>query len=182
MGVVIRGCSIPNRIGTEDQQELKELLKIKDYSSLDEFVYVYAEPEFFRTLKKSEETYRDLDNDKTISDDLEISYSFFNQIKRELSRVFLSKTVLEVWAISNNLKMEDRYPHPLFHLINFPDNEGYIGPTAVRELSDFFSTKNIELLSVDQVLANSFELKKIKNLIDIIKETAMFSDGYISLS
>lgn len=182
MGVVILGYSIPNRIGTEDQQQLKGLLKIKDYSSLDEFEYVYAVPEFFRTLKRSEETYRDIFLDKVVSNDLGISYSSFNLLKREISRVFLAKTVLEVWDIANKLKMEDPYPHPLYHLINFPDNEGYIGPTAVKELGDFFSTKNIELLSIDQVLANGFELKRIKNLIDIIKETAKFSHGYIRLS
>jgi hypothetical protein len=72
----------------------------------------------------------------------QMSYSGYNHFRSILCKSFLNKadeTVFNEWY---NAPLESKYPNGLYYLINFADNEGYIGPTAVKEIAKYFDDCN----------------------------------------
>jgi hypothetical protein len=178
MGVSIRGLSIPKRkLDSEDQKEIKSLLKLKTRSNYWE---MESPNEFKRTLKDKELTLLS-GKEKEIAS-TQMPYGLYNLVRREMSRIFLGKPVNQVWEEVLQLKEDEPYPCPIYHIINFPDNEGYMGPSAIKELAGFFNKSRIDLVKKDKLIEGEMERRAILSFIYVIIETSKLKNGYLNYS
>lgn len=159
MGVSIYGVNIPPR----SKGEYK----------------TFCYEDFYRSLNKNEITYKK-DTDQQTQNGVSVSYGYYNQIREELSLAFLKADCQTVWQRCAKLKKRKKYGRSLYHLVNFADNEGYIGPKAVKQMSRYFKrsknfNKNISKVPKEY---RSYILE----LIDCIHETAKMESGYLVFS
>lgn len=117
------------------------------------------------------------ENRELLSCGLQLSYGGYNNFRNELSLAALGIDANEVWNEVNHLRVDEDYPEAIYHLINFADNEGFIGPKAVKELSDYFKKENEKI--VDNLPEEYHNI--LRGLVDCIHETANVN-GYLEFS
>jgi len=61
------------------------------------------------------------------------AYSRYNRFREWLAWVVFDRDIEELWEEWDMLK--GPYPHSICYLLNYADNEGYIGPTAVKAIA-----------------------------------------------
>lgn len=83
--------------------------------------------------------------DCDVADCLGVSYGTYNDIRDYISRYAIGKPSREVWGDCSDLKDNEPYPHPLCHIINFSDCEGFIGPKAVKEMAEYLQIHECEI-------------------------------------
>ena len=114
--------------------QLEPTNKVKN-NKLDLCITPYAMKGFGRSLLKNEKKYSEVIERELY---LQMSYGFYNTFRDALSRSFLSKKDQTLWDYCSRLAKDEQYPNGLYHLINFADNQGFIGPAAVQELNQYF--------------------------------------------
>jgi len=97
---------------------------------------------FERSLLESEKFMMDYETENYdyISDGLSMSYSGYNGFREALSVAALGCSAQDVWNRAADLEPDEDYQEALYHLINFADNEGYIGPKAGKGLATYVSS------------------------------------------
>lgn len=162
MGVFIQGVNIPKRTKkpTEGQK-------------------VFCYKGFERGLLKTEQTYRDYDLDPCTKNSLGVSYGYYNHIRNVLCESFLNSTPEKIWSRCGNLGTNQKYGRNLYYLINFADNEGYIGPTAVKKISKYLTPQRVQKALKKM---NKEARPWVLELIDTIHETAKMPRGYLVFS
>lgn len=167
MGVSITGLKI------DKMEELTE-----DCDKIELFTYEGFErsllPEEIVTL--GFDSNGDLINGEYL-DSVSMTYGFYNQLRDEIATVGLGISDAEVWGMARNLPDKEDYPHALYYLINFADNEGFIGPKAVKLLSNYFKG-NMDLYKDN---LSEHDHAWFKNLVNVINDTAE-NDGYLEFS
>lgn len=103
-----------------------------------------------------------------------MSYSSYNQFRRLLSLATTGLDVKEVWERASELDEDEPYPLAIYHILNFADNEGYIGPKAVKELDEYFKSNDI-------VIDDEYYNEKLIQLTDTIHLTAI-KNGYLQFA
>ena len=97
---------------------------------------------------------------------LEMSYGGYNTFRKELSLSLLGETLEDVWEECVKLKTK-KYPLGIYHLLNFADNEGYMGPTAIAEIQEFLKLTNLKMRPMDEFnklwLTNFKKIRFAKN-------------------
>lgn len=172
MGVSIYSLDIPKRKLSKAEKDN------------DEYQKVFAYPDFFRGLLKHERTFRNYEEDRTIHQGLTMSYSGYNQLRAELAMAFLGKDINSIWERCSNLQPNQRYHCSLYYLFNFADNEGFIGPSAVKKMAKYLTPQRIQKF---KIYCNNSKLRYDlynygMDLIDCILETAKHPNGYIIFS
>lgn len=151
----------------------KVILNCKnDESSEDWFSKTFVYPEFFRTLSRSEEITYHQDEVDCVHIGISMSYCWYSEFRENFSKLMVGKSHYQILKQCAKLKKKDKYPNPLYHILNFADNEGYIGPKALKEMADHLTPENIPS-NLDE---------DSKQLIDCILETSTFKDGYLKFS
>lgn len=173
MGVHIYGIEILKRKVSKDM--------LKDKNS--DFGKTYTLAGFERSLLKKEQRYRDYFNDKTLHDGVSCSYSYYNQIREELAFAFLGKKIDKIWQKCSNLSQNQRYYCSLYHILNFADNEGYVGPQAVKKMAKYLTPQRINKFQIYCKNSKKNDLLYYgMDLIDCILTTAKNHNGYIVFS
>jgi hypothetical protein len=98
-------------------------------------------------------------------------YSDFSSFKLELSLRLFKKSSSHIIQSSQFIPECEPYPSPLYHLINFADTEGYIGPCAVQAMAVELKKPKIR----KKFCKDSFS----RQLYKIILETSKFKNGYL---
>jgi hypothetical protein len=174
MSLSINGMSIkPKKSSTL----IKDLLVAKN----NDLYEMSTWDEYFRTLKDSEIRMVSSKKDKTIIYGPNVTCKYYGFVRNILSLVFIKKTAKEVWEECSDLPKDNPYPHALYHLINFSDQEGYIGPSAVRELSVFFTEENISVVQNSNDLTDG-DKDFVISIITCIRLTARDKNGYLQFS
>lgn len=158
----------------------KVIKKIPVYSedSLEVFTY----KGFERSLQKEEIVTIDFDaeNYEYVGNGVSMSYSGYNSFRQSLSFAALGISANKVWEIASNLKDNEDYPQAIYHIINFADNEGFIGPKAVKELDEYFK-ENFESIKNKLQEDNEFHASCFEDLVDCVSITAK-NNGYLQYS
>ena len=151
-------------------------IKIIREGKTDDTVFVYEG--FERSLKDEEIVSLDYDDEnwECVADGISMSYGSYNGFRRVLAEAALNTSVENVWKLAGNLKDSEPYPSPLFHILNFADNEGFIGPSAVKELDSYFDER-LEYLK-EELSDDEYYMHKVISLAECIKETAK-ENGYL---
>ena len=165
MGVSIYGVSIPKRSKKKQNQDLGEVFCYKGFE---------------RSLPSFEKTWWDYEKDQYSKNGLNVSYGYYNSLREEMARVFLNTTPERIWNNCGKLKKHQRYGRNLYFIINFADNEGYIGPTAVKKMRKYLTAKRVQK-ALGKVKDKQTR-KYLEDLINCIKETASMPNGYICFS
>lgn len=161
MGVDIRGITIgPVRTKNPLEKIKTYVLKGMERSLLPEEI-VAIDLEF--------------ENEATVADGPSMSYGSYNAMRRALSVAALNKSVEDVWNECEHLSDNQPYPSAIYHVLNFADNEGYIGPKAVKELAFYFEENEERIMSS---MEEQYK-QKLQIFINCIRETAE-KNGYIS--
>lgn len=119
----------------------------------------------------------EFENEDYVADGPSMSYGVYNGFRRALSMAALGKPVEEVWKEVEGLKDDQPYPSAIYHILNFADNEGYIGPKALKELDAYFD-KHGESISTN---LEEYYSAKFVQLKECVKETAA-KNGYLKFA
>lgn len=159
-------------------------IKINDIEKYneEETIVTRSHP-FHRGLTKDEERKVDFANEnyEVLHDDFGMSYGNYNGFRDELSRCALNLTSREVWGLVSSLDIDDNYPEAIYHLINFSDCEGFIGPKAVKELDLYFKENYDRIYSKMEERTKDLEnyyTNRLKTLVECIDITAK-NNGYL---
>lgn len=76
---------------------------------------------------------------------ISIGYFGYNTFRSQLAIASIKKNATEIWEEARTLQPDQNYPHPIYHIINFADNEGFIGPEAVKAVSSYFEENKEEI-------------------------------------
>jgi hypothetical protein len=77
----------------------------------------------------------------------------------------------------DSLKQTDSYPNFSYHLFCFSDCEGYIGPKAMKELSQYLT--EVDALKKMKNISDEYDRNTAIALIKCIHKTASVDDGYL---
>jgi hypothetical protein len=119
----------------------------------------------------NEEKIEFLEYEECNSDYFMMSYSNFSGFKEDLSLRLFKKSASHIIQSSEFIPEGETYPSPLYHLINFADTEGYIGPCAVQAMAVELKKPKIR----KKFCKDSFS----RQLYKIIIETSKFKNGYL---
>lgn len=108
----------------------------------------------------------ELENAEYFNTHVSMAYSSYNRFRSELSLATIGKADNEVYGIAVDLKDGEPYPHPMYHVVFFADNEGYIGPQAVKAVSEYFQKNKSEIY---EKIDESFRVK-LDEFVKIFKE------------
>jgi hypothetical protein len=103
-------------------------------------------------IERIKYNYEEIEN----MDSIGWAYSYYNNVRDDLSRFITGKPASLVWGECEALKNGKPYPNPMYHIINFADNEGTIGPKAVKEMSEYL--ENIDFSKASDHVTRLIEL------------------------
>jgi len=162
MGLCILGVKIKHREGGE--------------------YFTQTNSTFARSLPEDERIHFNEEDKEEIIDCLGVSYGTYNGIRGDIAKYTVGKTAGDVWGQCVSLEDDQPYPHPIYHLINFSDCEGYIGPKAVKEMATYLQTHEQEICDKFKKDYDdedgSFYYNVFKRLSEGIRATAR-EDGYL---
>ena len=157
----------------------KKIKPLKTYSegAMDVFVL----EGFERSLLDEEVVKIDFDeeNYEYVGDGPSMSYGSYNGFRNALAVASLGIEDQQVWDRVSNLKEDEDYPEAIYHIINFADNEGFIGPKAVKELDSYFAMHYDRIKG--NLSNNEYYQNKLDQLVECIKDTAKVN-GYLEFS
>lgn len=135
---------------------------------------------FERSLQKNEIVLIDWEeeNFECVGDGPSMSYGNYNGFRNALSQASLGLEVDRVWYIASNLDDNQPYPEAIYHILNFADNEGFIGPKAVKELDSYFAEHYDR---IKDNLSHEYYQGKLEQLVECIKDTAK-ANGYLEFA
>lgn len=140
-------------------------------------------PLFKKSLKKSEII--SFVNTKDISEDyFQLSYSGFSYFKSLLCKKLYEIDIDSLYDKFTYTKFNKKYECPFYHFFNFSDCEGYIGPSAVKEMAEAFKNKEFKkkFMKKNKAKKDDFDYNDhTKLLYKIIIETAK-ANGYLRFS
>lgn len=154
-----------------------KITKKADESSEDAMeTFVYEG--FERSLLDSEIVLLDFEDEnfEYVGDGPSMAYSSYNRFRSDLCEAALGLKVDEAWELAFNLADEEPYPSAIYHIINFADNEGFIGPSAVKELDKYFKENGDRIRSNLDPEERSFD--QFNQLAECVSDTAK-EDGYL---
>lgn len=131
----------------------------------DENHETWVHDDFHRTLLPHEkvdiifnaETY-EYENKVSLGEELSMGYGSYNFFRNKLAIAALGKSCEQIWDEVCNLEDQEDYPHPLYHLINFSDCEGEIGPKAVELIFTYLEGEKERITdAIGKDLAPRFE-------------------------
>jgi len=163
MGVSIYGMVIEKTNKTIDSDNLAE---------------TFVHENFKRSLLDSEVLEYDIEDDSASIDGPSIAYSSYNYFRNELAIAALGIDFGDVLGIVKGLDDDEDYPEAIYHIINFSDCEGAIGPKAVKELSKFLTDNYTKMKEYFVKQDEEFFLSVFESLYSCINETAE-NDGFL---
>lgn len=138
--------------------------------------------DFKRSLLDSEITKvgKDHENVEEVGDVPSMSYGSYGSFRRELSLASTGKKDSEVWEEVANMPEEESYPNPMYHIINFSDCEGYIGPKAVTEMASFLEANVDKIRKHFKDHADDWYLGRFEYFLECVVDTSK-KNGYLRL-
>lgn len=154
--------------------------KISNPASDNPFYEPYVIEGFERSLLEEEIIFYDdcgYDGDSYSETTLSTSCSSYNKVRNLFSLALVNKSDTAVFNECDTLEKNQPYPNPLYHIINFSDCEGFIGPAAVKEMAKFLKSKK------GKELRKKVDSKSLAyDLVKIILETCEMENGYVRFS
>ncbi|RLA66593.1 MAG: hypothetical protein DRQ88_06065 [Epsilonproteobacteria bacterium] len=135
-----------NRIEDPNLQTGEEVSETKDYHC----PYV-ADKTFERSLLESEKGHFVAERSKE-GFGPEIfggPYSYYNQCREKICKAVTGEDINYVWGKIEGMK-ELPYERGIYHLLNFSDCEGFIGPTALKEIKEDLSGMSFKGKGLDE--------------------------------
>ncbi len=169
------------------------LVKLSPIKNVDEWcseTFVLSGSE--RSLLPSEKIVYIWDDREIVSEILSAGYCSYGNFRRWLSVVALGKQPKEVWEEAAQLRDGEDYPHPLYHIINFADNEGEIGPAAIKILQPAFAelakrvsqTRGVEISAMENYSKEDSAryIKILSKFSEVLNAQPITPDLYIQFS
>ena len=138
---------------------------------------------FFRSLLKSEMVKYDYSDDcmEYVGGGPSMSYGSYNRFRNELSMAALNKKAEEAWEEVRNLEDGEPYPSAIYHIINFSDCEGYIGPSSVKELNQYLLNNHDRIRKYFVDRDDNWNLSNFDILVKCVRDTSKVN-GYLEFS
>lgn len=165
MGLCISGIKI-TKINKEPSDDTMETFVLRGFerSLLDSEILVID--------------YED-ENYECVGDGPSMAYSSYNRFRSDLCEAALGLKIDDAWEIAHNLPDDQAYPSAIYHIINFADNEGFIGPTAVKELDVYFKENGDRIR--EKLNSEERSFNQFNQLAECVSDTAK-ENGYLEFS
>lgn len=150
---------------------VKKLFPAPEGTSEDDLSAIYSD--FPRSLTPEEKfsfNCEDDLNDESF-DSLYVGYSYYNRWREWLCLIAFGRPIQALWDECQNIDPDSPYPNGLYHLLNFADNEGYIGPTAAKSI-------HVAIQDINPVEGDPHHLETLDEWKRVIKVAAE-NDAYI---
>ena len=158
----------------------KKFNKLEEHS--EDTMEVFTLDGFERSLLDEEAILMDFEHEnwEYVGDGPSMGYGRYNSFRNELSIACIGLTAEEVWNYAADLEDDQPYPNAIYHIVNFADNEGFIGPAAVKLLDTYF-TENKDRVRKNLIAKDQYYADKFDQLAECIKDTAK-ANGYLEFS
>lgn len=158
------------------KKKVKKLLKIPIKDSRGR-IAIESNSDFPLSLKEEEETSQSTKGNDVCYMKADTFYEIFGRIRSNLCLMFFNQ---ERSVVVKKIKENGGliYPSHICHLI-YPDlNEGWLGPSSIKELSIFFK-ENLNQIKTHKSFVGTQELDHLIRISEVIESVAQYKNGYI---